>query len=305
MKIQYLTLLVALAFTSCGQRKSAPAPAEKTSTSIYTTFYPTQYFAERITGESFNVDCPVPADEDAIFWKPDAATIAKYQAADLIILNGASFAKWVEQANLPASRIVNSAASFKSEFITFENAVTHQHGDKGEHSHEGIDGHTWVDPVNARIQAKAIQDGLIKKWPDQKALFEKNFALLAADLDSLDSDFKKISNATPLLTSHPAYNYIARRYQWNIHNLNLDPEEMPDDATFAAIKKVMETHPAKQIIWEGPPLDAIAARFQSELGLESAVFSPCELAPESGDYLSVMRENIETMRKVFESGKSE
>ena len=34
------------------------------------------------------VVCPVPEDEDAIFWNPDADMLAEYQAADLIVVDG-------------------------------------------------------------------------------------------------------------------------------------------------------------------------------------------------------------------------
>ncbi len=291
--------LCPLALVACGNPGSeSTAPAPDGTTTILTTFYPTQYFAERIAGDTAEVICPVPADADAIFWQPDADSIARYQAADLIVLNGAGFAKWVTTVSLPESRIVDTAAPFSDRFIKYEDAVTHSHGESGSHSHEGIDGHTWVDPINAKIQAGEIAKALAERYPDHAELYETNLAALEADLDALDAALNSYGSGPPLLASHPAYNYIAERYSWNLKSLDLDPEEMPSDPQFAEIKSTLAEFPAKFILWEGTPTQAIADRFQSELGLTSITFSPVELF-DGTDYLTAMRENLERIRPVF------
>ena len=43
--------------------------------------------------------------------QPSDELLAAYQRADLIVLNGAGFAKWVAGASLPPSRVVDTAAS--------------------------------------------------------------------------------------------------------------------------------------------------------------------------------------------------
>ena len=48
---------------------------------------------------------PIPQDVDPAFWNPDVQAILAYQQADLILLNGAGYAKWVPQTTLSRSRI--------------------------------------------------------------------------------------------------------------------------------------------------------------------------------------------------------
>ncbi len=48
---------------------------------------------------------PVPEEVDPAYWKPEAEDVAAYQRADLILLNGASYAKWVDFVKLPRSRL--------------------------------------------------------------------------------------------------------------------------------------------------------------------------------------------------------
>ncbi len=300
-------LVVGMLSVGCGQKEPETIPRTG-KPSVYTTFYPTQYFAERIGGDLIDVVCPVPADQDVIFWMPDATAIQAYQKADLIIINGAEFCKWVQRVSLPESRVVNTARPFETEFVVFGHAPVHSHGGDGEHAHEGLDGHTWVDPVNARLQAAEISKALIERFPDHKAAFEKGFAALARDLDALDEKLKAYQATyknQPLLASHPAYNYIARRYGWNIKSLDLGPEAMPSDETFQEIKDILKRHPATHLIWEAYPTKAIADRIQNELGLTSIEFSPCELLSEGAknsgtDYMSVMRSNLDTISVVFE-----
>ncbi len=311
-RIVLVVCFIAVSMTGicCTKTQTEPAGPEGKPV-VYTTFYPTKYFAERIGGDAVKVVCPVPADEDAIFWMPDGDTVEAYQKADLIILNGAKFAKWVEKVSLPASKVAETAKPFEKDFITFQKAVTHSHGPAGEHTHEGIDGHTWVDPVNAKAQAEEIKKALIKHFPDHKEAFEKGFASLADDLDGLKVSLEKLSEKLgnqPILCSHPAYNYVGRRFKWNIKNLDLDPEEMPGDETFTEIKETCKTFPARFVIWESYPDKEIAQRFKKELDLESVEFSPCELLSEEEikggkDYLSVMRRNIENMKAVLPAAK--
>jgi zinc transport system substrate-binding protein len=75
---------------------------------VYTVNYPLAYFAERIAGDLATVIFPAPPNVDPAFWMPNAETIAAYQTADLILLNGADYAKWTAKVSLPRSRLVDT-----------------------------------------------------------------------------------------------------------------------------------------------------------------------------------------------------
>ena len=274
---------------------------------VLTTFYPTTYFATRIAGDVVDVRCPLPADADPIFWKPSAEAVASYQAADLIVVNGAELEKWVGQVSLPASRVVETAAGFRDQWVRYEEQTTHSHGPEGEHAHVGIDGHTWLDPQLAILQSRAIADALIELRPDHTAAFEAGFASLEQDLQELHAGFEALGTLPEgefLYASHPAYNYLQERYGWRVVNLDLDPGEMPSEQSLADLKQRLQKDRGRYLIWEGEPDPAIASALQ-ELGLLSLVISPCEGAPDAGDldYLAQMRENIDRLAVAFDSGK--
>ena len=138
---------------SCGQPAEQPTPASDagpaTKVSVYVVNYPLAYCAEQIGGDLVDVHFPVPAGIDPAYWSPDPETIASYQTADLILLNGANYAKWVDRATLPVSKVVDTSASFASQYIRLEGTVTHSHGPEGEHEHTGWAFTTWLDPTLA------------------------------------------------------------------------------------------------------------------------------------------------------------
>ena len=274
---------------------------------VLTTFYPTTYFAKRIAGDLAEVRCPLPADADPIFWKPSEDALAACQEADLVVANGAKLEKWIEQVSLPASRLVKTAAGFRDQWVRFEEATTHSHGPEGEHSHVGVDGHTWLDPQLAILQSRAIADALIQLRPEHTAEFEAGFASLEKDLQELHAGFAALG-AQPegefLYASHPAYNYLAKRYGWRIVNLDLDPEAMPTEQSLAQVRQRLQESRGRHLLWESDPDPAIVGALR-ELGLQSMAVSPCEGTPDAGspDYLAQMRASIVSISAAFASGE--
>jgi len=268
---------------------------------VYVVNYPLKYFAVRIAGEHATVILPVPAGKDPAFWMPDAKTIADYQRADLILLNGANYAKWINKVALPQFRLVNTSANFKDRYIKMSNVKTHTHGPTGEHAHEGAAFTTWLDFELAARQAKEIASALSRKRPTLRDLFQSNYAALAKDLAKLDREIKQIVAKTPelpLLASHPVYDYLSRRYGLNIKSVHWEPDQVPGRNQWGELQVVLKGHPAQWMIWEGEPLLATVEILKSN-GIRSAVFNPSVNAPEQGDFLSVMRQNVENLRAVF------
>ena len=74
----------------------SPAANPKQNLKIYVVNYPLQYFAERIGGDKVDVFFPAPSDVDPAFWTPGREVVRQYQQADLILLNGADYAKLVD-----------------------------------------------------------------------------------------------------------------------------------------------------------------------------------------------------------------
>ncbi len=277
---------------------SPPAPE---LLSVYVVHYPLQYFAERIGGELVEVHFPASAGADPAEWRPDEATVRRYQEADLVLLNGADYARWVRQVSLPERVRVDTSAGFAERLLEVPDAVVHRHGDGPAHAHSGIASHTWLDPLLAIEQARAVRDALRDRLPAHAGAFGERFEALAADLRALDAELEAAVAQDPerlLFASHPVYHYLEDRYGLRLESLHWEPDEMPGEAAWEAFDEEHVGHPAEWMLWEADPLPAVAERL-AERGVRSAVFDPCAARPDEDDYLEVMRRNAENLRRVF------
>lgn len=295
---KYLTLFfVALLLTTCGL-----AYAKEKKIKVFAVNYPLAYFAERIGDDIIEIYYPIPGDVDPAFWEPTTEEILKIQRMDIILLNGADYAKWTKTVSLPYSKQINTSKSFQQNYIHIKEAVSHQHGPGGEHSHAGTAFTTWLDFSQAIAQSKAVTEALARKRPDHKETFERNFSGLEQDLAAIDRSLtalaKKLGNK-PLFTSHPVYQYLARRYQLNIQSVLWEPDDEPDQEQWRQLQSMLDLHKAKWMIWEGEPTAGTAARLQT-IGIKSIVFDPCANKPNEGHFLSIMQSNLNNLQSVFQ-----
>ena len=268
---------------------------------VAVTNYPLLYFTERIGNGHVETIFPIPPHVDPAFWNPQPKGVLTFQSADVIFLNGATYSKWLDKVTLPRRKLVNTSQAFKAKYIPIQEITTHRHGPKGEHAHSGLAFTTWIDFQQAIQQAEAIYETLVNISPGSQQVFQTNFSKLKENLLALDQRLQKIvaSNRTqPLLASHPIYDYFARRYGLNIRSVLWEPEEVPDNQQWAELERLLADHPAKWMIWEDEPTSQTVNRLQS-LGIDSVVFNPAGNIPDKGDFLTVMHQNIENLKKVF------
>jgi zinc transport system substrate-binding protein len=153
---------------------------------VYAVNYPLQYFAQRIGGSHVEVVFPVPPGRDPAYWIPTGKIIAALQEADLILCNGASYAKWRDMVSLPASRTTDTTAEISDQYIKLEGSVTHSHGPGGEHEHGGTASTTWLDLELAAFQADQVRRALTEIRPQHETEFRDNCAALQRDLSEID-----------------------------------------------------------------------------------------------------------------------
>ena len=297
MKSRVFGLVLLLVIT--GQFATAAVADDRLR--IYTVNYPLQYFAQRIAGEDAEVVFPAPPSIDPAFWNPDVQTVGAYQGADLILLNGANYAKWINKVSLPRRRLVNTSASFAENYIEAGSGAAHSHGSGATHAHAGVAFTTWLDLQQAIGQADSIRQAIIKKRPQLKAQVDKNFVMLEGDLLALDAELKSIiagNQNQALLASHPVYQYLARRYGVDLHSVMWEPDEFPDRSQWKTLENLAQTLAVKWMLWEGTPA-AESVEQLKQMGIGSIVFDPCADVPAQGDFLSVMKNNLAALKQAF------
>ena len=269
---------------------------------VFPVNYPLAYFAERIGADQVEVVLPAPADVDPAYWMPDQKTISAFQKADLILLNGANYAKWIAKVSLPRSKTVDTSRKFKDSYVYATEMTTHSHGATGAHAHESLAFTTWLDLSLAKLQAEAIYKALARKRPSAEMEFKVNFQALSDDLDKLHSQIREIVARDPgraLLGSHPVYDYLSAGYGINLRSVHWEPDETPTISQWNNLNHILEEHKAQYLLWEGEPLTSSTDELNAR-GITSVVFSPCGNRPENGDFMSVMQQNITNLKQVFQ-----
>jgi zinc transport system substrate-binding protein len=293
IKKYYSGALAALLITAGGCTEPHEQTARSSHPEVYAVNYPLAYFASRMATDSTDIVFP-EMEGDPAFWEPEAGQVAAFQEADLILLNGADYAKWVSRASLPPSKTIDTSVVFKDRYIPLSGTVQHTHGPDGAHTHGNLAFTTWLDPELARQQAAVIYE----------ALAEKDLAI-AAGFEALEQDLAELNSALkgafapyrdqPLIGSHPVYQYLSRAYNLRMESVHWEPDAEPDGAQWRELEDLLETHPAKIMLWEDEPLESTRNRL-AEAGIRCIVFNPCGNRPASGDYLTVMKSNLNNLQ---------
>ncbi len=264
---------------------------------VYTVNRPLAYFAERIGGDLVRVRFPAPRDVDPAFWAPPREVIAEYQNADLILLNGADYAKWVGHASLPHAVTVDTSSAFSDRLLARADAVAHRHGPEGEHDHGETAFTTWLDPELAIEHARAVLQAFERERPDERAAFAAGFEALRRDLLQLDENLSEaFAGDAALLASHPVYQYLARAYDLDLRSLHWEPDVAPTDDDWRELEALLSVQASSVMLWEGEPLPGTAARL-GELGVAVAVLDP--RGNGEGDLVRGLSDDVERLRALL------
>ena len=272
---------------------------------IVTVNYALQYLAERLTGGEAEVIFPVPAGVDPSFWRPSIADITMIQSTDLILLNGAGFATWVDRVSLPRSKTVNTSAKIKDQFISTE-SITHSHGDGGEHSHEGLASYLWLDPTLAIAQAEAVAAAMASRDLVPASEIYASFAELRSELEKLDASTAAAlatARGIPMIATHPRYQYLAQRYDLSITSLEWEAGAMPTQEELADLERLVAELDARILIWEAqPPREGIEAA--DALGIESVVFNPLARASADDSFVEAYASAVSDLSDAVSSSRN-
>lgn len=256
---------------------------------------PLQYFAQRIGGGEVESHCPCPPESIPSLWAPDTDALDEFYSADLILLNGGGYAKWTITTSLPDSKLVNTGRTFKDDWLTMSEAVRHQHGPDGEHSHDATIGEFWLDPTLAIQQATRIEQALAKSAPEHKDEFAVRFDELKKDLQDLRTSFENaISKDTQLLAAEPAFQYVARSAGHPLTRLTwADVNEPSEDELVEFLAKLVADKPKLFLL--SAPSSANLAKQLDVAGVRVVVFDICETTTDKS-YLARMQENVERLK---------
>jgi zinc transport system substrate-binding protein len=327
-----LSILTSIAIAGCGAAENPkPAPEQAASggtekLNVYTSIYPLQYVASRIGGEHAEVVNIVPPGVEPHDFEPTAKDIVALTEADVFVYNGSGFELWVDKAveGLDKSKTTVVNATEGLELLKREEHGDDEHGhdehaaetsgeaaeEPHEHEHGEFDPHVWLDPTLLKAQAEKVKAALVEKDKAHSTDYEKNFQELAADLDQLDKEFKEMVAKAPkkeFMVSHSAFGYLAHRYGLEqVAISGVSPADEPSPAEMKELVEHAKEHNINYVLFETLVSPKVAEVIAREAGIKTATLNPLEgLTEEEAkagkDYLSIMRDNLQTLRMALQS----
>ena len=293
--------LGALMLSACSGDASGEASAAAGSLQVTAAFYPLQYVAERVGGDAVEVTSLTPPGAEPHDLELTPQDLAQLQESDLgVHLSG--FQPAVDEAVAQTSGLVALDASDSAHLEESDSALETDHADS--HSdHGSADPHFWLDTSRLSDVAAAVEEAMTKADPDQAEVFADNLAELQRDLRDLDREYATglaDCAVTSLVTAHESFGYLARRYGLaQVGIAGISPNTEPDPQQLASVADLVEAEGVQTIYTETLVSPAVARTVAEETGAQTAVLDPLEgLTDDStgSDYLTVMRENLQTLR---------
>ncbi|MCI3918881.1 metal ABC transporter substrate-binding protein [Paenibacillus sp. TRM 82003] len=190
-----------------------------------------------------------------------------------------------------------------------EEAHADEHGHEEEvhaQDHGKFDPHVWLSPVQAMKQVRSIEAAFAEAAPDHKDTFKANADAYIAELEQLDQRFKDALapyRGKEFVTQHAAFAHEYGLLQLPIAGLS--PENEPSAERMAEIVDFAKEHDVRTIFFETLASSKVAEAIASEIGASTSVLHPIEYITEEEwrggmDYVKLMNQNLEALRKAFE-----
>jgi zinc transport system substrate-binding protein len=127
-------------------------------------------------------------------------------------------------------------------------------GGAHKHRHGNIDGHAWLDPINAKLMGDRIAEVLGAGEPAQAAAYRANAEALKADLDALSAELaRELAPAAgkPYLVFHDSLQYLEVRYRLKATgSIAVSPEVPPSARRVSALRKQVVARGAECVFAE-------------------------------------------------------
>ncbi|MFC0274006.1 metal ABC transporter solute-binding protein, Zn/Mn family [Metabacillus herbersteinensis] len=339
----FSTVLIGCASNEKTEENTNQTTTEEPSTEklkVFTTIFPIEDFTKKIGGDVVEVESVYPAGADAHTFEPTSKTMVEIAEADAFIYSGVGLEGFTEKAEetLKDEDVTFVVAGKGIELLSADghdkgahdeeahdegahdeeahdeeahDEEAHDeegHDEEGHAEHGDTDPHIWLDPILSIQLAENIKNALVELNPDEKETFEKNFESLKSDLESLDQQFKEVTESADkkeILVSHAAYGYWETRYGIELISvLGLSPTQEPSQKELQIIVEEAKEHDIKYVIFESNVSSNISDIVQNEIGAESLTLRNLESITEEDktnkeDYFSLMEKNLETLKKAL------
>jgi ABC-type Zn uptake system ZnuABC Zn-binding protein ZnuA len=226
----------------------------------------------------------------------NVSQVRSVESAKVLVLSGGGLEDFMGDLVHQANVVIDSSLGIDILTCAAEGEEDHDHG----HHHHEADAHFWLSPVNAKIMASNICNGLCSQFPQHANTLRANLTELHKKLDDLLSygqqQLQELS-CRDLLTFHDGFAYFAQAFDLTI--LEAIEEESGSEASareLIHLIELVETHQLSAIFTETNGSASAADVIARETGAK--IFA-LDMAMAGDDYFQAMYHNIDTIREAL------
>jgi zinc transport system substrate-binding protein len=248
------------------------------------SLYPLAFTADRVAGPRWEVIDLTPPGTEAHDVELSLADRAALRRADLVVyLGDLGFQPQVEGA---VRDLDGTALAAANGLIA---------------PGDSPDPHVWLDPSAMATIADRIAARLSAIDPGGEVGYRRRAVTLRTQLTALDQKYGEALSSCrygTLIASHEAFGYLARRY--GLRQIGLagrTPEGEPTALRLSEAAALLQSGRAGAVFYEeSDEARRIAESVAQDVGVPALPLSTLESRPASGDYITMMEDNLSSLR---------
>lgn len=293
---------------------------------IVATLFPQYDFAKQIVGDKAEVTLLVGAGVETHNFEPTAQDmVTMLDNTDMFLYTGTFLEPWTEDIieTLKESKcnIINVSENielikideFESRHINNEieheehnyeeSEEKHVHNESCDHQ-DMYDGHIWQSLDNAKIMLENTLNAICKIDPENAEYYKENANKYKEEIIKLDTEIVKLvensSKKEIAVGGEFAYAYFVEQYDLKFVSVytNCGHGEDPSIAKVKSVIDYINNHKMPAVYYEELSEGTVAKMIAEETEAEALVlYSIHNGNPEKDTYVSLMRKNIENLKK--------
>ncbi|CAA9350021.1 MAG: Zinc ABC transporter, substrate-binding protein ZnuA [uncultured Frankineae bacterium] len=294
-----LALTAAVAAAGCSSSSAvggSPAAAGSGSVSAVVGFYPYEFVTARVGGDAVEVTNLTEPGAEPHDLELSPRQVAAVSEADLVVYS-AGFQPAVDEA---VEQQADDRALDVLSVVELRDTAEDSEEGHAQEGHADGDPHVWLDPVRLGAIATEVAERLAEVDGANAEDHRARAAELTAELTALDEELRAglaSCERRSIVTSHDAFGYLAQAYDLEqVAIAGLSPDDEASPQRLAEVADRAEAAGVTTIFFEELVSPKVAESLAREVGATAEVLSPLEGPPDSGDYVTAMRSNLQKLR---------
>ena len=221
---------------------------------VTVTIEPQRYFAEKIAGDKFKINCVVPAGQSPETYDPTPQQMIQIgRSLAYLRIGPIGFEQaWMDKIreNNPKLQVFDTSEGMNLLTDTEDDDHAHEHGthdhdahageEAHHHHHGGVDPHIWSSIAGVKAVAWNTLNAFIALDPDNTEYFWQNYNKLVDEIDKTNTEIKQLLDPLTdrtFIIYHPALTYFANEFNLTQLCIEMDGKEPSP----AQLKRLVET----------------------------------------------------------------